>query len=69
MKMEGKYRFYCPVCKRFIDRRQVEADEWNDIFFCRECGEIVIQTKKVMLAMVEDYIDYAIKKNKTDDLV
>lgn len=67
--MKGRYRFYCPDCKRFMDRRQVEADEWNDIFFCRECGAIVIQSNKVIKAMVKDYIEYAMAKHKTDDLV
>lgn len=63
-----KKRFYCPVCKRWKDRRMVEADEWNDIFFCKLCGEVVIQRQKVIDAIVDDYIDYAIKKGEIDNL-
>lgn len=60
-------RFFCPTCKEFRDRFQVVADEWNQVFFCKKCEDIVIRTGKVYNAMIKDFIEYATKNGGLDD--
>ena len=67
--MMGKKRFYCPKCKRFMDRRAVEGDEWEQIYFCKKCDEVVLRTEKIETAMLKDFAEYAIMKDKADELI
>lgn len=60
--MMGKMRFYCPLCKKFEDRRRTYfAFKYNGevAYFCKWCDSPVLQTEKVLKAMLEDYLFWA----------
>lgn len=65
----GKHRFYCPECKRFLDRRKVTADAFDEIYFCKfhECP--VIQTRFVVEAWIEEMILKIIEKGAEDEFI
>lgn len=63
----GKIRFYCPACKRFMDRFEVYGNDWDPTYKCKSCDNTVIQTKKILLAIIKDYIAYIIKNGEIHD--
>lgn len=67
--MLGKHRFYCPECKRFLDRRKVKSDPFEELFYCKfhECP--VIQTKYVIISWLEEVIKQIIAKGAEDEFL
>lgn len=63
----GKIRFYCRNCGKFMSRKSVTADEWENRYTCKACGSHVIRTGKVILAMISEYIDVIFKYHEEDD--
>lgn len=63
----GRIRYYCHTCKAFKDRRMVRPGDVETIgyeagtLYCTECGQKVYKTRKIILLMVSDYVDYLLK--------
>lgn len=65
-----KKRFYCPNCKKFLDRRKVVAAEdytMETVYFCKWCDTMVMKSSKIISAMVKDYAEYLIQKGEEED--
>lgn len=67
--MLGKHRFYCPECKRFLDRRKVTADPFEELFYCKFHEVPVIQTKYVLFSWLEEVINKIIEKGAEDEFL
>ena len=62
----GKNRFYCPTCKKFIDRRSVYNNRYDLRFMCKKCKCPVLKTEKILKAALRDFIDYEIINGETE---
>lgn len=65
-----KKRFYCPACKKFLDRRQVIASEeytMETVYFCRWCDNSVMKVSKLLKAIIMDFAEYVVSKGKEED--
>ena len=61
-----KLRFYCSKCDKFLDRRAVTYDPWEDRYYCKWCKFPVVRIKRVFYAMLRDFIAYLKEKGGTD---
>lgn len=61
-------RFYCPNCKRLIDRRFVTPKAYEEGFKCKWCGERVLNKDKILADVIGDFLDYAEEKGVDIDI-
>lgn len=62
-----KIRFYCLHCHKFRRRKQVELDQYEFKYYCKECEEPVIQTRFVVADLIKDFIEYQATKKDMED--
>ena len=60
-------RFYCPVCKKFEDRRQVAYDDYSAKYFCRWCDNSVMRVTRILYKLIEAFVDYIKEKEDPED--
>ena len=62
---DDNMRFYCPECKRVIDRRFVKPKTFEEGYRCVWCGTTVYSVKKILARVCDDYLQY-LEKNGED---
>lgn len=61
--------FYCSECDRVLMRLLVTAEydnTYQPTYYCRRCGQAVMQGDKVLRAMLKDYCQYICKEGEED---
>lgn len=65
--MKMKYRFFCTKCDKFLDRRMVSIDMWENRYYCKWCGLPVVRSERLMYGIIREFVDYLKTKGDTDD--
>mgnify|MGYP002523934158 CR=1 FL=1 len=59
--------YYCPKCKRILDRGKVFHEMYEEGYRCKWCGGGVSNAYKLMAGMLGDFVEYLESHGKDMD--
>lgn len=59
--------YFCPHCKRVLDRGKVFPEMYDEGYRCKWCGGGVYNAYKLMAEVLGDFVEYLEKKGRDMD--